>query len=416
MLAVGDYDEPVKNLTPRVYAFFHGDKKNQIGYFYTPDDVTFVGIPSRNLNHVDFEELFCDLSSFAHVRAMALYYFLTAGYIDVMGNYSTFWADFKRACGWIANKGSRPTPHPKREGSNVVDQFAINAKEVPTLDKQATVNLGRRLNIPASAAAPQDDMADRPAFPLIKRELDQNDHSQERESCMSPLPNSTDPLQPHRSVTSQLRWYVPQPITFDSVDLGFSRSKRALVSLDHQAPKNRSYTKAQMLINEPAKFKSTHNKSFKAMTPPPKARCCGCRSSSLQLKRRNYRPRSHTLRQITEPYSKNAITFGTLTMASSRSTTNSRLNAPTRLTGKMSYDTSLRLATRRSRSREHGKSVRYNSLPLSRLSSRSIEQRWSRFSARARIPFTPFALLSMTMLERKSGKAWCHSLVIWSIV
>jgi chromosome segregation ATPase len=53
------------------------------------------------------------------------------------------------------------------------------------------------------------------------------------------------------------------------------------MSLDHRALKNRSYSKAQMRVTEPAKCRRAHNPDSKAITPPPKARCCGCRSSSF---------------------------------------------------------------------------------------------------------------------------------------
>ena len=75
MLAVGNYDEPAKDSKPPVYAFVHGGKKNKVGYFYSLDEITFIGLRPNHLGHVDFEELFCDLGTDQHVRAMMLYYF-----------------------------------------------------------------------------------------------------------------------------------------------------------------------------------------------------------------------------------------------------------------------------------------------------------------------------------------------------
>jgi hypothetical protein len=136
MIAVGVYDSPAKNTLPPVYAFVYGEKRNRVGYFYTLDESTFVSIQPGNFSHIDLEEPFSDVDSFAHVRAMVLYYSLAAGYIEVMGDYSAFWGDFKRACGWVANKGNRPKPHPKREASGSGDEFATDEKFQPTIGKQ----------------------------------------------------------------------------------------------------------------------------------------------------------------------------------------------------------------------------------------------------------------------------------------
>jgi hypothetical protein len=213
MLAVGEYDGPLTAVRLPVYAFIYGDKKNQIGYCYKADASAVVRLEPSALRDIAFEEPFWDLGddktssqgTRGMIRALALYYFLAAGHIAEISHYSTFWNEFKRASGWIANKGSRPKPHPKREGSNILDQFLTDAKVVPTFDEQATGSFGRRLNLPTSASAPQDDKADGPAFPLIKRERGQYDHLQERESCISPLANSADPIQPRQSVASQLK-------------------------------------------------------------------------------------------------------------------------------------------------------------------------------------------------------------------
>jgi hypothetical protein len=133
---IGNYDEPTKDPKPPVCAFVHGGKKNKVGYFYPLDDITFVGFGPNHLGHVDFEEPSCDLGTDQHVRAMVLYYFLVAGYIEGMGDYSTFSGEFKRACGWIANGSIRSKLHPKMAGSDVGEHFATDEKFLPTLCKQ----------------------------------------------------------------------------------------------------------------------------------------------------------------------------------------------------------------------------------------------------------------------------------------
>jgi hypothetical protein len=136
VLALGTYDFPSSGLKPLVYMFVHRQKNHHIGYFYINPDLSIKRMQQSGLYYVEIEEPFCDLGDrslrettvYNRIRAVSLYYFLAAGYIDEIGNYSHFWSDFTKACTWIANKGNCPKQHAKsskREKKTVPASAAI---------------------------------------------------------------------------------------------------------------------------------------------------------------------------------------------------------------------------------------------------------------------------------------------------
>jgi hypothetical protein len=132
VLALGTFDVSYLDGKPPVFLFVHGPRNHHIGYFYVKSDMSVQRVRRSELTDVDFEEPFCDLGDHSvseisvcnRIRAIALYYFLAAGYVKDVGNYNRFWTDFTKACEWIANKGSRPTPHGKVLKQNSVPVFA----------------------------------------------------------------------------------------------------------------------------------------------------------------------------------------------------------------------------------------------------------------------------------------------------
>ncbi|KAI4650761.1 hypothetical protein J4E93_003118 [Alternaria ventricosa] len=143
VLTLGTFDAPYLELKPLVYIYVYGLKNHHIGYFYVKSDSTVHRVQQSSLKHVDIDEPFCDVGDLSvgkqtlcnRVRAMALYYFLAAGYIDEVGDYSHFWLDFKQACAWIANKGSRPKPHAKVQKQEPETVLASAATLVPIPDR-----------------------------------------------------------------------------------------------------------------------------------------------------------------------------------------------------------------------------------------------------------------------------------------
>ncbi|KAI4622870.1 uncharacterized protein J4E87_005963 [Alternaria ethzedia] len=139
VLILGTFDAPHLNFKPLVYVYVHGSKTHYIGYFYVNPDSSICRVQQSSLQHVDIDEPFCDVGDLSvgkqtlcnRVRAMALYYFLAAGYIDEVGDYNHFWLDFKQSCAWIANKGSRPKPHARVQKQEPDTVLASAATSVP---------------------------------------------------------------------------------------------------------------------------------------------------------------------------------------------------------------------------------------------------------------------------------------------
>ncbi|CBX93897.1 predicted protein [Plenodomus lingam JN3] len=77
--------------------------------------LVWVGYRNDSRNQIRYEP-FCDIVEnqcserivFRMARALVLYYFLAAGYIDVIDDYDTFWTDFRTACSWVARNGQHP--------------------------------------------------------------------------------------------------------------------------------------------------------------------------------------------------------------------------------------------------------------------------------------------------------------------
>ncbi|KAI4703973.1 hypothetical protein J4E81_001037 [Alternaria sp. BMP 2799] len=143
VLTLGTFDAPHLNFKPLVYVYVHGLKTHYIGYFYVNPDSSIYRVQQSSLQHVDIDEPFCDVGDLSvgkqtlcnRVRAMALYYFLAAGYIDEVGDYNHFWLDFKQSCAWIANKGSRPKPHARVQKQEPDTVLASAATLVPIPDR-----------------------------------------------------------------------------------------------------------------------------------------------------------------------------------------------------------------------------------------------------------------------------------------
>jgi len=145
VLTLGTFDAPDLNFKPLVYVYVHGLKNRFIGYFYVNPDSSIYRVQQSSLKHVDIDEPFCDVGDLSvgkqtlcnRVRAMALYYFLAAGYIDEVGDYNHFWLDFTKACAFIANKGKRPKPHAKvqkQEPTTVPEPAATSCLGPETTD------------------------------------------------------------------------------------------------------------------------------------------------------------------------------------------------------------------------------------------------------------------------------------------
>ncbi|KAI4669220.1 uncharacterized protein J4E79_001263 [Alternaria viburni] len=123
VLTLGTFDAPSLELKPPVYIYVRGLKNHHIGYFYVNSDSSVHRVQPSGLRHVDIDEPFCDVGDhsvgeqtvYNRIRAMALYFFLVAGHIEVIENYSHFWMDFSKACGFIANSGVRPKPRAKAQ-------------------------------------------------------------------------------------------------------------------------------------------------------------------------------------------------------------------------------------------------------------------------------------------------------------
>jgi len=123
VLTLGTLDAPYLSFKPLVYLYVHGVKNKHIGYFYVNPDSNVYRVQLSSLKHVDIDEPFCDVGDhsvgeqtiYNRIRAIALYFFLVAGQIEVIENYSHFFLDFSRGCAWIANNGSRPKPHAKAQ-------------------------------------------------------------------------------------------------------------------------------------------------------------------------------------------------------------------------------------------------------------------------------------------------------------
>jgi hypothetical protein len=128
-----------------IYAFITGSRSNQIGFIVTDlghgngerrvvdsldDYVTFAGLqglryffrPFRHLGEMVELEYQASMPRF---RALILYLFMKAGYIDFVGGYQAYPRDFQLACSWIANGGVRPKCKPSsfrpRQQARVVD-------------------------------------------------------------------------------------------------------------------------------------------------------------------------------------------------------------------------------------------------------------------------------------------------------
>ncbi|KAI8942613.1 hypothetical protein NX059_000666 [Plenodomus lindquistii] len=138
MLKLGhtdSHDDPVP--TGSMWAAIHGDSHNEIRHIHKSPEQTILDerVCHKILRHVNFEEPFCDIgdkltssrTASSMIRALVLYYFLAAGYIEEIGDYNTFWKDFGKACGWVARNGERPKP-----GLRAVQ--GAEGNQVPTSD------------------------------------------------------------------------------------------------------------------------------------------------------------------------------------------------------------------------------------------------------------------------------------------
>ncbi|KAI4623851.1 hypothetical protein J4E80_003663 [Alternaria sp. BMP 0032] len=105
VLTLGTFDAPSLELKPPVYIYVRGLKNHHIGYFYVNSDSSVHRVQPSGLRHVDIDEPFCDVGDHSVV----------AGHIEVIENYSHFWMDFSKACGFIANSGVRPKPRAKAQ-------------------------------------------------------------------------------------------------------------------------------------------------------------------------------------------------------------------------------------------------------------------------------------------------------------
>jgi hypothetical protein len=115
-----------------IYAFITGSRSNQIGFIVIDlghgnvarhvvdnldDYVDLTGLqglryffrPFRNLGEMVELEYQASMPRF---RALILYLFMKAGYIDYVGGYQAYPRDFQLACSWIANGGVRPKCKP----------------------------------------------------------------------------------------------------------------------------------------------------------------------------------------------------------------------------------------------------------------------------------------------------------------
>lgn len=94
----------LKNKTTKDYNILSSDFK------FCSDEISRFENGFRGLHHP-----FCflgdgvnNLRPLHRLRALVTYYFMAAGYIDLVGGYNGFLLEFKYACYWIANGGEMP--------------------------------------------------------------------------------------------------------------------------------------------------------------------------------------------------------------------------------------------------------------------------------------------------------------------
>lgn len=107
MLRVGKSDEFQNDNLVEAWVFVHGERQNQVGYFFTKEKSVVRLEIETGLNQIRFEEPFCDLgggtssvrSVHSIIRTLVLYHYLNAGHIEEMGDYSTFWVTSSASVG-----------------------------------------------------------------------------------------------------------------------------------------------------------------------------------------------------------------------------------------------------------------------------------------------------------------------------
>jgi regulator of replication initiation timing len=128
VLCIGLYDDMSDDPKDRVFAFLHGEQCNQVGYVVerTSPNQHYHKLNLASIRDVDIEEPFCNISdgnelqatTMTRLRALVCYCFLAAGHITQFGGsgFTVFEREFRKACLWIANGGSKPSnlrPQPR---------------------------------------------------------------------------------------------------------------------------------------------------------------------------------------------------------------------------------------------------------------------------------------------------------------
>lgn len=160
-LLIGRYRTTTDGRDYRVFAIVHSG--DAIGYLYRLPSDAYVKISTDRVKEIEFSQPFSLLfaphfhwSTFnKRLRAVVCFFFLEAGHLPKLYEFSGFLDEFRRACAWVKNEGKDPYEGRKFGRPGLGSRNLTLSNNVPT-------------------EHPDDDVSsdDGPVVPLRKRKLE----------------------------------------------------------------------------------------------------------------------------------------------------------------------------------------------------------------------------------------------------